>query len=82
VGPRDNLIKERLAPQHRLKQKTPPVVAGQWMLGCVSLSILSAAPLARRMTMMMMVVMVTVRHERHAAFSLLHAVKWCQTVAP
>jgi hypothetical protein len=52
------------------------------MLGCVSLSILSAAPLARFMTVMMMVVMVTVRHERHAAFSLLHAVKWCQTVAP
>jgi hypothetical protein len=75
VGPRDKLVKERL------KQKTPPVVAGQWMLGCVSLSILSAAPLARRMTVMMMV-MVTVRHERHAAFSLLHAVKWCQTVAP
>jgi hypothetical protein len=51
------------------------------MLGRVSWSILSAAPLARRETVMM-VVMMPVRNERHEAFSLLHAVKWCQTVAP
>jgi len=41
---------------------------------------LSAAPLARRVTVVM-VVMVPVRGERHEAFSLLHAPKWCQTVA-
>jgi hypothetical protein len=63
-----------------MKQKTPPVVAGQWMLGRVSLSILSAAPLARHVTVMMMVVM-PVRDKRHEAISLLHAAKWCQTVA-
>jgi hypothetical protein len=39
---------------------------------------LSAAPPARHMTVMM----GPVRGDRHEAFSLLHAPKWCQTVAP
>jgi hypothetical protein len=41
---------------------------------------LSAAPPARHVTVMM-VMMMPVRDERHEAFSLLHAPKWCQTVA-
>jgi len=43
VGPHDKLKKENKAPhlkqKLRQKQKTPPVVAGQWMLGCLSCSI-------------------------------------------
>jgi hypothetical protein len=50
------------------------------MLGSCVVVDLPAAPLARRVTVMMM--MVPVRNERHEAFSLLHAAKWCQTVAP
>jgi hypothetical protein len=62
-----------------LKQKTPPDVAGQQLLGCVIASILSAAPLARRKTVMMMVMMPA--GERHEAISLPHGRKWCQTVS-
>jgi hypothetical protein len=51
------------------------------MLGRFLVLALSAAPPSRHVTVMMVVVM-TVRGGRHAAFSLLHGCKWCQTVAP
>jgi hypothetical protein len=66
--------------EHRYKQKTPPVVAGAVDARSFIEFVLSAAPPARHVTAMM-VMMGPVRGERHEAFSLLHAPKWCQTVA-
>ena len=52
------------------------------MLGLVTVFDLSAAPPARHVTVMMVVMVVPVCDEPHEVISLLHAPKWCQTVAP
>jgi hypothetical protein len=83
VGSRDKLTKENEAPE--TKNSVPETKNPAGRGGAVDARLfivfdLSAAPPARHVTVMMVMVM-PVRHERHEAFSLLHAPKWCQTVA-